>query len=145
MMRSRERGSSLAWTAIFLAVVILPLMMLIGDGVRLYYVRSRIFQAADAACEDVSWSVASRTAWQLMKDDRYDDSNLKLAKQAQATFAQMLAETGAVKYTPSVTLSLDAANARAECQAQARVPLMTMPQEVTIRVTAYSKMRFAQP
>ncbi|MEW6287375.1 MAG: pilus assembly protein TadG-related protein [Chloroflexota bacterium] len=144
LFREPERGSSLAWTAIFLAVVILPLMTLIGDGVRLYYVRSRIFQAADAACEDVSWSVASRTAWQWMKDDRYD-SNWKLVKQAQTTFSQMLAETGAVKYTPSITLSLDIENARAECQAQARVPLMTMPQEVTIRVTAYSKMRFAQP
>lgn len=144
LFRKPERGSSLAWTAIFLAVVTLPLMTLIGDGVRLYYVRSRVSQAADAACEDVSWSVSSRTAWQLLKDDRYD-SNWNLVRQAQTTFYQMLAESGAVKYTPSITLSLDIENARAQCNAQARVPLVTTNQVVTIRVTAYSKMRFAQP
>lgn len=145
LFRKAERGSSLAWTAVFLAVVVLPLMMLIGDGARLYYVRSRIFQAADAACEDVSWSVSSRTAWQLTREDRYDSSNTMLVTQAQATFTQMLAESGTVKYTPSLTLSLDIENARAKCTAQANVPLMLMPKPMTIRVTAYSKMRFAQP
>lgn len=141
--RERERGSSLAWAAVLMAVVVLPLMLLVGDGVRLYYVRSRIAQAADAACTDVSWSVGDRLTWQRLRDDRYL-ANWYLVGRAQNTFYQMLAEKSAVKYVPSLTLTLDWDNARAECRAQARVKLTMIPnQEVTIRATAWSKMRFA--
>ncbi len=37
-----ERGSSLAWAAVFpVAVVVVPLMLLVGDGARLWYVPAR--------------------------------------------------------------------------------------------------------
>ncbi len=141
--RERERGSSLAWAAVFLSVVVLPLMLLVGDGVRLYYVRSRIAQAADAACTDVSWSVGDRLTWQRLRDDRYA-ANWYLVGRAQNTFYQMLAEKSTVQYVPSLTLTLDWDNARAECRAQARVRLTMIPnQEVTIRTAAYARMRFA--
>ncbi len=92
----RERGSSLAWTAVFLSAVVLPLMLLVGDGVRLYYVRARLAQAADAACTDLSWSVGDRTAWQALRDDRYL-ANWYLVGRAQNTFYRMLAEQQAVR------------------------------------------------
>jgi hypothetical protein len=140
----RERGSSLAWAAVFLSVVVLPLMLLLGDGTRLYYVRSRIAQAADAACTDVSWSVGDRQTWQRLRDDRYA-ANWYLVGRAQNTFYQMLAEKTAVKYVPSLSLNLDWDNAGVECRAQARVRLTMIPnQEVTVRATIYSKMRFAR-
>ncbi|MFZ5888325.1 MAG: pilus assembly protein TadG-related protein [Chloroflexota bacterium] len=143
MIRSRERGSSLAWVAVLLSVVVLPLMLLVGDGTRLYYVRSRISQAADAACEDVSWSVSDRPTWQRLKNDRYL-ADAYLLGQAQNTFYQMLAEKTAVKYSPSLTMQLDWENGRAECSAQAQVPLMMLAgQQVTIRITVNAKMRFA--
>jgi len=141
----RERGSSLAWTAVFLSVVVLPLMLLVGDGARLYYVRSRLAQAADAACADVSWSVGDRLTWQRIRDDRYL-ANWYLVGQAQNTFYQMLAEKTAVKYVPSLAITLDWDNARAQCRAQGRVRLTMLPnQEVTVRVTANAKLRFATP
>ncbi len=140
-----ERGSSLAWAAVFLAVVVLPLMLLVGDGVRLYYVRSRIAQAADAACADVSWSVGDRLTWQRLRDDRYA-ANWYLVGRAQNTFYQMLAEQTVVKYVPSLSLNLDWDNARVQCRAQARVRLTMIPnREVTVRATIYARMRFATP
>ncbi|MEJ5315272.1 MAG: pilus assembly protein TadG-related protein, partial [Anaerolinea sp.] len=87
----RERGSTLAWVAVLLAVVVLPLMLLVGDGVRLLYVQGRLMTAADAACEDASWSVSDRLTWQRVKDDRYL-ANWYLVGRAQNTFYQMLAE-----------------------------------------------------
>jgi hypothetical protein len=143
--QERERGSSLAWAAVFLAVVVLPLMLLVGDGARLWYVRTRIAQAADAACTDVSWSVGDRLTWQRLRDDRYL-ADWYLVGRAQNTFYQMLAEQTAVKYVPSLALTLDWENARVQCRAQARVRLNLVPnQEVTIRSTIYAKMRFAMP
>jgi len=138
-----ERGSSLAWAAVFLAAVLMPLMVLLGDGARLYYVRSRLAQAADAACEDVSWSVSDRATWQRLRDDRYAQ-NWYLVGQAQNTFYQMLAEKGTVRYYPTLSLSLDWDQGRATCVGQARVPLlMTAGREVIIRTAVSSRMRFA--
>lgn len=144
-LRRGERGSSLAWTAVFLSVVVLPLMLLVGDGARLYYVRSRLAQAADAACADVSWSVGDRLTWQRIRDDRYT-ANWYLVGRAQNTFYQMLAEQTAVRYVPSLAITLDWDNARAQCRAQGRVRLTMLPnREVTVRVTANAKLRFAVP
>ncbi|BAJ64158.1 MULTISPECIES: hypothetical protein [Anaerolinea] len=141
--RERERGSSLAWTAAFLGLVLIPLLMLVGDGARLLYVRGRLAQATDAACEDVSWSISDRTTWQRIRDDRYLQ-NWYLVGRAQNTFYQMLEEKSAVKYSPSLSLRLDWENGQAECRAQARVPLMvTFGQEVTIRTAVNARMRFA--
>lgn len=138
----RERGSSLAWTAVLLSVVVIPLMLLVGDGARLYYVRSRLAQATDAACEDVSWSISDRATWQRIRDDRYLQ-NWYLVGVAQNTFYQMLEEKRAVKYYPGLSLRLDWENGQAECRAQARVPLtMLAGQEVTIRTAVNARMRF---
>ncbi|MDT8896640.1 pilus assembly protein TadG-related protein [Thermanaerothrix sp. 4228-RoL] len=140
-----ERGSSLAWAAVFLAVVVVPLMLLVGDGTRLWYVRTRLAQAADAACADVSWSVGDRLTWQRLRDDRYL-ANWYLVGRAQNTFYQMLAERTAVEYVPSLALSLDWDNARVQCRAQARARLTMIPnQEVAVRATIYARMRFATP
>jgi len=139
-----ERGSSLAWAAVFLSFVVLPLMLLIGDGTRLFYVRSRLAQAADAACEDVSWSVSDRLFWQRLRDDRYAQ-DWYLIGRAQNTFHQMLAEKGTVKYVPNLSMRLDWDNGRVFCVGQARVPLVMTRKEVTIQITANAKMRFATP
>lgn len=142
--REKERGSSLAWAAVFFGVVVMPLMLLVGDGARLYYVRSRLAQATDAACEDVSWSISDRVTWQRIRDDRYLQ-NWYLVGMAQNTFYQMLEEKSAVKYYPSLSLRLDWENGRAECRAQARVPLSLFArQEITVRAAAASRMRFAR-
>lgn len=138
-----ERGSSLAWTAVLLSVMVLPLMLLIGDGTRLYYVRSRLAQAADAACADVSWSVSDRLTWQRIKDDRYY-KDWYLVARGQNTFYQMLTEKKGVKYYPTLSIRPDWENGRVACYGQARVPLtMLAGREITIRVGIGSRMRFA--
>lgn len=141
--RKSERASSTAWAAVLLAAVLMPIMLLVGDGARLWYVRSRIAQAADAACADVSWSVSDRQTWQALRDDRYA-ANWYLIGRAQNTFYQMLAEKTTVKYVPSLTITLDWENGRAECRAQARVRLsMLANQEMTVRAASGAWMRFA--
>lgn len=138
-----ERGSSLAWTAAFLGVVLIPLMLLVGDGARLYYVRSRLSQATDAACEEFSWLASDRLAWQVSQDAGYATSNsAALLGQAQKTFAKF-AEGTRVPYTSSLALTPYWDTGQVMCQGQAQARLLLLPgQEVTIRVTAYSRMRF---
>jgi len=59
-IKKSEQGSSMAWTAIFLAAVLMPLMLFVIDGSRLFYVRGRLQTAADAACEDAAWAAGDR-------------------------------------------------------------------------------------
>ena len=49
--KSKTKGwflSSMAWTAVVLAVVVVPLLTLVVDGARLFYVRGRLQTAVDA-------------------------------------------------------------------------------------------------
>lgn len=145
MWQARVRGSSLAWTAVFLSVVIFPLLLLIADGARLLYVHGRLAAAADAACEDYSWSLADRIQWQYRQDDRYAVNDY-LAARAIGTFFHVLSEQQtSVRYTPSFIVHPDLEAGRVECLAWARMPLLMLAgQEVTIRTTADSKIRFAR-
>ncbi len=138
-----QRGSSLAWTAAFLGVVLIPLMLLVGDGARLFYVRSRLAQATDAACEDFSWLAADRLAWQYGQSPVYAVNNAAaLLDQAEKTFDQTLAEK-TKSYTPSLTVSPSWSSGWVTCSGQAQVPLLLLPgQRVTVRVTVSSRMRF---
>lgn len=47
----REHGGSLVMWALFMAIVVLPLMLVAIEGVRLLYVRGELQKAADAAAE----------------------------------------------------------------------------------------------
>ncbi len=143
-MRKGEQGSSSAWTAVFLGLVFMPLLMLVGDGARLYYVRGRLTTAAEAACADAAWVGADRAIWQVSAEDTFRGPG-----SAYDTFYAMLSERSRVRYTPSISIVLDAVNNRAICDAQAEVPLVVLgnvsPRPVTVRVRAVSQMRFTNP
>ncbi|MGC8945995.1 MAG: pilus assembly protein TadG-related protein [Anaerolineae bacterium] len=47
----QERGNSLVLWALFMAIVVLPLMMLAIEGTRLLYLRGEVQKCADAAAE----------------------------------------------------------------------------------------------
>ena len=144
MVRGRrsERGSSTAWAAIFMALVVLPLMSLAIDGTRLLYLRTRLQTAVDAACSDVSWSTGDRAAWQAAAEDRFVQ-NWGLIGRAQNTFVRTLAESNRMEYAPSVELTLNSDANFAVCQAQALVPLLTIPdQQVIVHANAVSGLRF---
>lgn len=142
-MRS-EQGSSSAWAAVFLGLVFMPLLKLVGDGARLYYVRSRLTTAAEAACADAAWVGSDRTIWQSSAEDTFRGPG-----SSYDTFYAMLSERSRVRYTPSLSIALDAVNNRAVCDAQAEVPLVVLgsasPRPVTVRVRAVSQMRFTNP
>jgi len=141
-MRS-EQGSTSAWAAVFLGVIMMPLLLLIGDGVRLYYVRNRLSTAAEAACEAAAWDGADRARWQMNAEDVFRGPG-----GAYDTFYTMLPERSRLRYTPSLGITLDSDNNRVVCDAQAEVPLVAnaaVPRPIIVRVRAVSQLRFTSP
>ena len=142
-----EIGQSMAWTAVVLAVIVLPLLTLVVDGGRLYFVRARLQTAVDAACEDAAWSAADKRTFRDSGVTTFQTTWNQIAA-AQDTFYQTLGERSAADYAASVAISPDYANARMTCQAQASVPLLTagglLYSPVVIATTSISKIRFAR-
>lgn len=144
VQRSRaENGQSLAWTAIFFAFVLVPLLMFVVDGTRLFRVRSRLQTAVDAACEDAAWSAADRARFRESGETSYED-NWHTWSVAHTTFQNVLADQGALQYYPSMHVYPDPSNAVVSCDAQANVPLLvsTGRGAVNIEVHSVSQIRF---
>jgi len=135
-----DRGSSLAWTAVLLGTVLVPLLMLVGDGARLLYVRARLSTAADAACENAAWSTADRYSWQWHGNERFLQN--ALFWEAQNTFYQMLSDSYQVQFFPTLSMSLDSTHNVVTCFAQARVPLIVGSGERIVEVRIRARMRF---
>ena len=148
MKPAREQGSTMAWTVIFLAVVVVPLMSLVIDGARLFYVRGRLQTAAEAACEDAAWSAADRIRFRETGTTTFQDAWYHVGL-AQNTFNQTLGEQNQRQYAANVVVQMNPANARAQCAAQASVPLMTTFglafSPVVIHAQAVALIRFARP
>ena len=143
--KNYQRGSSLAWTALLLAGVLLPLLTLVLDGTRLFYVRGRLQTALDAACEDAAWSGADQRAFRESGVTRFIPEMGPVLAQAQATFAQTLGERGRVNFSAAATLQPVAANATVRCSAAASVPLALLAgRSVTIPAQTVSAIRFTR-
>ncbi len=135
----------MAWTAVFLSVMLMPLLMMIADGGRLLHVRNRLQTATDAACEDAAWSAADFAAYRDSGTTTFE-INWYWIGRAQSTFQQTLFDQDSVQYTAWVQIVPDYANAIMNCQAAASVPLMvtadTLASPVTIQTTSHSRIRF---
>ena len=135
----------MAWTAVFLSFVLIPLLALLVDGGRLFYVRLRLQTAVDAACEDAAWSAADRRAFRDQGVTTFlsDGSSMTAG---QTTFQQTLGEQSEADFSAGVSIIPDYTNARMNCQATARVPLLTaggmLYSPVTISAASVSKFRF---
>lgn len=141
--RPNERGSSMAWTAIFLAFVLLPLMALVVDGSRLFYVRGRLQTALDAACEDAAWSGADYAAFRQTGEARLLSNMGPVIARAQGIFQITLGDSGRVNFTASAAILPDFANAQVHCTAQASVPLsVLLGSPVSIPAQSVSAVRF---
>lgn len=142
-----ERGSSMAWTAVFLAFVVIPLMALVADGARMFYVRGRLQTATDAACEDAAWSAADRRMFRETGKTTFDDDWYIIAL-AQNTFNQSLSDQAVKQFSATVIISLDPATLLATCSSVANVPLMTTLglaySSVTIEAYSVSTIRFTR-
>lgn len=140
-----EQGSSMGWTAIFLAAVLLPLMLLVIDGSRVLYVRGRLQTAADAACEAAAWTVGDRSAYLETGQTRLGNAWQALGV-AQDTFARTLGESTRVVFTPLLSITLDYANNQIVCAATARVQVIFnaagVSPQIDVSASAVSTLRF---
>lgn len=140
-----ERGSSMAWTAVFLATVLLPLMLLVVDGTRLLYVRGRLQTAADGACEDAAWAAGDRPNYTNTGQTQLGN-NWYIVGVAQNTFTRVLSERDRMSFTPLLAITLDFANHQVLCSATARVPVLFnaggVAPMVNVRASAISSVRF---
>jgi hypothetical protein len=121
--RKLEIGSSLAWAAIFLATLFLPLMLLFVDGSRLLNIRGRLQTATDAACEDAAWLVGDRVEYLASGKNLFGDQQIAYT-QAQNTFAATLGERNRMVFSAAFSLTFDESNGQVLCSAVASVPIL---------------------
>lgn len=141
--RRVERGSTLAFSAVFLAFVLLPLVALVVDGARLFYVRGRLQTALDAACEDAAWSGADYNAFRQTGQTRFVADMGSVIALAQNTFYRTLDDRTQINFNASAALVPDFASVQMRCTAQASVPLAVMlGNSVTIPAQAVAAIRF---
>jgi hypothetical protein len=135
----------MAWTAIFLATVLMPLMLFVTDGSRLLYVRGRLQTAADAACEDAAWAAGDRLNYIDTGQTRLSNASYAVSV-AQTTFTRTLGESTRMTFTPVLGVSFDYGANHILCSATAQVPVIFnavgVAPQVTMRASAISAVRF---
>jgi hypothetical protein len=135
----------MAWTAIFLSTVLLPLTLFVVDGSRLFYVRGRLQTAVDAACEDAAWAAGDRRHYTETGQTRLGN-NWHVVGVAQNTFTRTLQEAGRVAFTPLLSVRLDYVRNEVSCNATARLPLLFesagVGPLVNVQALAVSSIRF---
>jgi uncharacterized membrane protein len=144
-VKQSEQGSSMAWTAIFLATVLMPLMLFVIDSSRLLYVRGRLQTATDAACEDAAWAAGDRPNYIDTGQTRLSNGGYVIGV-AQSTFTSTLGESTRMAFAPLLSVTLDSANNQILCSATARVPVIFnavgVAPQVDVRANAVSAVRF---
>jgi uncharacterized membrane protein len=140
-----ERGSSLAWTAVFLTSLLLPLMLLGVDGARLFYVRGRLQTATDAACEDAAWLAGDRRKYLESGLSQFGDLQNALG-QAQSTFTSTLNERDRMAFSAALSITLNDPFDLVLCTAMASVPVLFTGSGralmVSVPASAVSAIRF---
>ncbi len=143
--RRSEQGSAMAWAALALAFLVVPLMTLLVDGGRLLTVRNRLQTATDAACEDAAWSAADYAVFRDSGIITFEHNWYWIGR-AQDTFNQTLGDQSAIQYTADVDIQPDFNAAYMNCSATARMPLLMgggiVGSPVTLRAVSSSKIRF---
>jgi hypothetical protein len=140
----KERGSSLAWTAIFLTAVVLPLLMLVAEGSHWFIIRGRLQAATDAACEDAAWSSADMRTFRSTGRITFADLPQRL-QAAQSTFYSTLSVPARMGYQASLQITPDLGAAAMHCSGLAAVRA-TLPKSrpMHILVRASSAIRFTR-
>jgi hypothetical protein len=113
----------MAWTAVFLITVLMPLMLLVIDGSRILYIRGRLQTATDAACEDAAWAAGDRPKYIDSGQTRFGN-DWYVVEVAQNTFASTLTERTRMAFTPELQVSLDHSDNQILCSATALVPVL---------------------
>ena len=140
---ARERGRSMAWTAILFMTVLVPLLMLVVDGSRLYRVRTRLQTAVDAGCEDAAWSAADRNRFMETGEVTFTH-NWQVWSVAHTTFQNTLADQGLKQYAAVMHVFPDRNRALVACDAYARVPLLIAGGTRQVTASTVSQIRFSR-
>lgn len=144
-IRFSERGSAMAWTALFLSTVLLPLMLFVIDSSRLLYVRGRLQTAVDAACEDAAWAAGDRPNYLNTGQTRLGN-NWYVVGVAQNTFTRTLGESARMSFQALLSVHLDYTHHQVSCSATARVPILFnavgVAPQVNVRANAMTAVRF---
>lgn len=140
----QERGSSLAWMAIFLGTVVLPLILLVAEGSRWFIIRGRLQTATDAACEDAAWSSADMRAFRRTGKITFAYLSETIPV-AQDTFQRTLSSQKMMGYSASLSILPDPGAALMACTGIASVrPSFGKSQPMQIVVHASSAIRFTR-
>ena len=138
--KNREQGSTLAWTALLLALVVVPLLGLLTNTARLYLIRSGMQTATEAACEDAAWSAADRATFQETGVLTFLPA-WQVASIAQATYTATLPARDRLNYITRLQVRPDFANRIVRCTATARVPWLFVWGRSGFTVAAASSIR----
>jgi len=142
MFRQAERGSSLAWTAIILASVFVPLLMVAGDGSRLFMVYTRLGSATDMACAELGYVLADRQYFLNSGSSRM--TGKPWAQFVAYNFSQSLAGLNIPVNSSNFGFSLQ--GDAVYCTGTVSVPLLLIPgQQVTLQHVSRNRVRFISP
>lgn len=138
-MHRRESGQAMAFWAVVMAAVVLPLASLAIDVTRAMYVRTHLQTAADAGCEAAAQYIDSMAFL-------YGGA-VVIAPPGSAydQFNAVVAEAGIKGYSPHLTsVSLDNAQNIVRCQADASVrAFIGITPPMAIRVEAMARTHTA--
>ena len=141
-LKTGERGSSLVWTSLVMLLVVVPLVALLADGTRLYFVDVRLQNAADAACEDAAWSAIDRAIYRDTGELAFHPKSEIIAT-AVDTFNQVMQHDQAVMgLSANITIQPELAQMRVACSAIANMPLLFFSTSLTVQTISASKIRF---
>ncbi len=136
-----ERGSSLIWTSLFFAFVVLPLMTLVVDASRLWEISLRVQTAIDAACEDAAVSSVDYAHYQQTGEVRFLPAGT-IYTIAQSTFATVLADRAQKNFSASLTVSPNFNAGVVRCSSSVNVPLFFGQPSVSFMRESESSIRF---
>jgi len=140
VIRRGERGSTLAWTAALLASVLVPLMMLAGDGSRLFMVYTRLAAATDLACAETGYMLTDRQTF--MNRGRTRMVAKFWAQQAARNFVNSLSALHIPISASNFNYQLNGNSIR--CTGTATFPLLLVPgQSITMTHVSVDKVRFS--
>lgn len=133
-----ERGMSLAWFAVVLLILGLPLASLSIDITRLMYVRGHLQTATDAACQ----AAADALDVPAFRDQGVRRINAGLAAgQANRVFNATLSDAGKIRFSASLSVGLSGPTV-ANCSASASLePLIPISPNLAAQVNTVSEMR----
>jgi len=134
-----ERGNAMAWMAIVMVFLMVPLMGITMDVTRAMYVRTHLQAANDAGCQ----AAADSMRVPLFLDTGVQEINASLMYgRAGQIFNVTLQDSNKVRFIPALSLRLLTPTS-VECTATASVDRLipSVVPEINLRVMTVSEMR----